>query len=194
MILSGRLNRSVFCRFVLIFSFRMNVLKCDPLYRHPTIREVAQLYKTKPACLFKDLGGMSSWIHQQYQRLPVVSEFVDYDPYSSFSEMKSDVDSRKRMKVSARNNFSLFDRQTNLYFRAVHDNDHINSLSDFSLPGEIRAFRSIANRCGDEEGRLFLFCEIVAQACFSVIEGYFGEQKYITIPPSLPDRTSLALL
>ena len=152
------------------------------------IREIAEYYSRTPGRPFPDQTGFQRWIAQQYHRLPLPIEYVDYDPYRSLEHMNAETASSGRLRITRRNNESIFDPSANLMFRAVHDHDHLRHRCDFGAFGEICACRVISNRCGDELGRALLFSEIIGQACVALVNGEFDDQKFVWFPRRTRDR------
>lgn len=117
-------------------------------------------------------------VKRAFDRLPFEVRFVDFDPYSSYEEMKADVLANNRMLVwTGASDTPLWDPLTNWQARAVHDWDHIQNDVDFSIGGEVEAYRrSAARRPG--LAPLYL-SEIVLQAAVQVHTGDFEEQKLV---------------
>lgn len=120
-------------------------------------------------------------IHQAFNTLPIRVQFVDHDPYSSFQQMRDQVQSTGTMLVyKGASDTPLWDQYTNWMARAVHDWDHIVKVCDFSLEGEAAAFRhSAACRPGLEP--LYL-SEILLQAAMNTYTGAFVPQKLVLAP------------
>lgn len=110
-------------------------------------------------------------------------EFTDRDPYRNFEEMRTDVESNRRMYVyTGGSETPLWSPQVNWMARAVHDWDHLQGGFDFSAMGEIEAFRYTAARMPQLE-HLYL-SEIALQAAASAIAGGFpeGPQRLVKAP------------
>ncbi|CAM2005272.1 hypothetical protein APED_01295 [Acanthopleuribacter pedis] len=166
-----------------------------PSFTAPTLSRPSQLvttisdqYTSSPSRLFPDLPDFEHWIADQYSRLPLRVEFVDFDPYRALEPMRAEVASTRVLQITTRHNESVFDPRINLMFRAVHDVDHIHHRCRFDLHGEVKACRAISARCGDEMGRALLFSEIVGQACVALAEGDFQQQKFVLFPLTLRDQ------
>lgn len=106
--------------------------------------------------------------------------FTDRDPYSSFEELRQDVESNRRMYVyTGSSETPLWSPQVNWMARAVHDWDHLVAGVDFSLLGELEAYRYTASKAPELEP-LYL-SEIALQAASSQLGGGFapGRQKLV---------------
>lgn len=114
-------------------------------------------------------------------------EFTDRDPYASFEELQADVVGNGHMWVfTGFSDTPLWSPQVNWMSRAVHDYDHVVANTDFSLPGEIRAYQFTAARAPELEP-LYL-SEIALQAASSVVLGGVfseGPQKLVFTDPSV---------
>ena len=157
------------------------------------MEDIAEQYCRTPNSQFPDIHSFQRWIAEAYSRLPMPIEFVDYDPYRSLAQMQAEVNSSGILRITTRNNESLFDPKVNLMFRAVHDTDHIRNNCDFGIHGEQQACRVITNRCRDELGKTLLFSEILGQACVARVRGDFEEQKYVRFPRRMRERALDAL-
>ena len=120
-------------------------------------------------------------------RKKVRIEFTDRDPYASFEELQADVVGNGHMWVfTGFSDTPLWSPQVNWMSRAVHDYDHVVANTDFSLPGEIRAYQFTAARAPELEP-LYL-SEIALQAASSVVLGGVfseGPQKLVFTDPSV---------
>lgn len=110
--------------------------------------------------------------------------FVENDPYRSYAEMRHDVLHNRRMRVwTGASQTPLWDEITNWKARAVHDADHIAHDVDFSIEGEVAAYRRSAARA---PGLAPLYLsEIVLQAAVQTYTGSFDEQKLVLPSPDV---------
>lgn len=109
--------------------------------------------------------------------------FVHGQPYETAEALKKAVRATGVLEISKDyNTHPIFDAQTNLEFRAVHDYVvHIGKDVDFTLKGEIAAYNHHA-RMAPPAAVPALFTEIVGQASVSALDGYFAEQKICLLP------------
>lgn len=109
-------------------------------------------------------------------------EFVDDDPYENDEDMRRKVKKTGVLKIwRGGTTHPIFDPETNIKFRAVHDYmAHIQANkfkgTNFTLKGEIQAFNAHAKTV-PPEGIPALFTEVVGQASFFLNYGFFPEQK-----------------
>ena len=114
----------------------------------------------------------------------ITFEFVDYEPYQDYGEMLYKFRKNNHLLVSTLHNESIFDKETNLLFRAVHDMHHIEYRAGFDFSGELFCARYFMNsffRLEHQlEERQILFSEIALQAAFALYYGEFAlEQKVV---------------
>ena len=109
--------------------------------------------------------------------------FTERDPYQSFEQMKADILANRRMFVyTGASETPLWTPEINWMARAVHDWDHLVADVDFSVPGELAAYRYTAARA-PQLAPLYL-SEIALQAAASSLLGGFptGAQKFVFVP------------
>lgn len=121
-------------------------------------------------------------IQREFQRLVkrVSVEFTERDPYPNVEAMRQDIESNKRMFVyTLFSETPLWTEKVNWMARAVHDWDHYVSGADFTMQGEIDAYRYTAAR-SPALAELYL-SEIALQAAANNIIGQFpsGAQKLV---------------
>ena len=100
------------------------------------------------------------------------------DPYSTQSEMKSDVETNKRLYISKdHSDHPLFSVEDNIIFRTVHDYIvHILGNKPFGAYGELQAYNLHA-KLVPEEAKAAIFTEVVGQVSWQNIHGSFPVQK-----------------
>lgn len=122
-------------------------------------------------------------VHREFERLSRKIEitFTARDPYQSFEELRADVESNRRMLVyTGGSDTPLWDEKTNWMARAVHDWDHIEGKFDFSVEGEIGAYRYSAKRA---PGLAPLYLsEIALQAASSALQGFQPGPQKLVVP------------
>jgi len=109
--------------------------------------------------------------------------FVDGQPYEDAEQMARDVGRTGVLLISREgNDHPVFDPETNLQFRAVHDYVvHLQQDSDFSELGELRAY-NLHRRLAPPDTWPALFTEVAAQACYVNSRGEFPVQKVAVLP------------
>ena len=109
-------------------------------------------------------------------------EFVDKDPYKDDDHMRWSVNRTGVLKIwKGGTGHPIFDVDTNLKLRAVHDYmAHIQALGSsgtgFDMKGEIQAYNTHLKTIPPAAAPA-LFTEVVGQAAFYLNKGYFPEQK-----------------
>lgn len=118
---------------------------------------------------------------QMLSRIDV--QFVDGQPYADAEQMAKDVARTGVLLISRDfNDHPVFDPETNLQFRAVHDYVvHLQQPSDFSSLGELRAY-NLHRRLAPPDTWPALFTEVAAQACYVNARGDFPVQKAAVLP------------
>jgi len=129
--------------------------------------------------------GQASRVHREFAKLERKLRiiFTERDPYPTFEALADDVRNHRRMYVyTGGSETPLWDERTNWMARAVHDADHVEGGYDFSVEGEIGAYRYSAKRAPGLS-RLYL-SEIALQAASSALAGGFapGPQKLVLAP------------
>lgn len=119
-------------------------------------------------------------IHKEFAELPIRIKFVDHDPYTSFEQMRDQVQSSGQMLVwTGSSETPLWDEKTNWMARAVHDWDHLVHQADFGMEGEALVTRqAIAAR--EKLAPLYL-SEIMLQAAVQNYTGDFAKQKLVLL-------------
>ena len=154
-------------------------------------RMVADAYLAAPAY---DVAEAWRWdvlaehIHTMFRRIQrgkngVEVRFVPGQPYDNAAELKAGVASTGVLLISYDDNeHPVFDAETNLAFRAVHDYVvHIGRDVDFTLRGEIAAYNA-RRAMTPPDAVPALFSEIVGQASVSALDGFFPAQKIALLP------------
>jgi hypothetical protein len=120
-------------------------------------------------------------VHREFRQLEqkIAISFTERDPYRNFEELAHDVRVNRRMFVyQGGSDTPLWDAHTNWMARAVHDWDHVQGSFDFSVEGEIGAYKYAAARA-PALAKLYL-SEIALQAASSAIAGFpDGPQKVV---------------
>ncbi|MGA1354445.1 MAG: hypothetical protein ACO32I_06695 [Candidatus Limnocylindrus sp.] len=104
--------------------------------------------------------------------------FVDGQPYRDDAHLVSEVRRTGKLLVPRDfNNHPVFTPEQNLQSRAVHDwFAHLAPSAEFSQRGELRAYNAQA-KLTPRAALPALFTDIVGQAMFATVYGYFAPQK-----------------
>lgn len=130
------------------------------------------------------LVELTSLIHREYAKLRETHDvvFVDTDPYPNFDALKAHHDRGSFFVFSGGSESGLFDAETNLMFRAIHDHHHCIANADFSLSGETDTYYHIAALTHHAEAKQVLYSEIVLQAAAYYHLGRFPDiQKVVLV-------------
>lgn len=153
---------------------------------------VAKAYKEAPAYqpeaapLFKKLIPFVENMFKKVQSRVDV-EFVDYDPYKDDNDLRNQVKATEKLKIwKGGTTHPIFDHNTNLKFRAVHDYmAHIQSIghrgTGFDMKGELQAYNAHLKTIPHAAAGA-LFTEVVGQASYFLTYGNFPEQKITLLP------------
>jgi len=146
-------------------------------------------YESQAVVSFK---AMEPFIHTMFKRISANVDIqpVDYHAYANAEELRQDVMQNGVMKVATIDfdpKEHIFDPETNMKFRAVHDYmSHIQAIgskgTEFTLMGEITAYNTHLKTMPPASWPA-LFTEVVGQVCtFYYLGGEFGPQKICLLP------------
>lgn len=154
----------------------------------PTINALAHSYIQDPDLILSDhdRADLIRFVAHEYKRLIQSGLNVvlcDDDPYSSFGEMLADYQHNFRLRVYTGGTSSpLLSDQLNIMFRAVHDAHHLMIGADFTMEGEIQAFKHAASLVHNSTLRKLFFSEIVLQAATFYATDAFPQQRIVDSP------------
>jgi hypothetical protein len=130
-----------------------------------------------------------SYLIRRFYDLPIGIVWSKDDPYTSFQEMKLDATQFGRIRVYTGGSPAIIDHQSNLMFRAIHDWAHIQSHSDFSMLGELNAYREMVRSANNYFNgkcpnyiKKILFSEVVLQSAAAFQQGLGVEQRIVILP------------
>jgi hypothetical protein len=146
------------------------------------VETLTRLYlESSPADISDEtIAQLCDWLMGEFQQLPLNLQFSNYMSYHNAAEMFADIE-QSQLWVSA----DSYD--TTLYpnpiygfiFQAVHDYDHYLSGSDFSLEGEITAYKVTAKRAPSLEIQKILYSEIVLRSAAHIYLGHAPAAKIV---------------
>ena len=133
--------------------------------------------------------AMMPFVDKMFDRikgLGIDIQFVDDHPYQGddgVEQLRQDVKKNGVLKISTKDaEHGVFDLTTNTKFRAVHDYmSHIQRKTGFDAQGEIASYNAHLQTV-PQKAYPALFTEVVGQACFYIVNGYFPEQKIVLLP------------
>ncbi|PSO87985.1 MAG: transposase [Cyanobacteria bacterium QH_9_48_43] len=147
----------------------------------PTLETLARLYiYGEPAEVSDDTKTeFCNWILEQFQQLPFAVQ-ADYTMhYDSAEEMFEDI-TKEHLWVSMEEYGSEF--YSNIFcgfaLLAVHDYDHYKSQSHFTLEGENKAYKMMANRAPSLAIQKILYSEFVLKSAAHL---YLGKRPDLKI-------------
>ncbi len=133
----------------------------------PKLETLAKLYLEGESVEISDVAQqeLCDWLMGEFQQLPINPMFSDYMRYRTAAEMCADI-AQYKLWVSA----DSYDSEIypnpfyGFAFLAIHDYYHCVAGADFSLEGEITAYRTLANRVPSLEIQKILYSEIVLKS------------------------------
>lgn len=150
--------------------------------KKPTLETLAKLYLNRePADVSDDTKTeFCDWILEEFQQLPFAVQ-ADYTMhYDSAKQMFDDI-AQEHLWVSMEEYDSQFYNNTFCGFAllAVHDYDHYQTQSYFTLKGEIQTYQTMANRAPSLESQKILYSEFVLKSAARLYLGKRPEQKVV---------------
>ena len=148
----------------------------------PKLETLAKLYLEGDSVENSDIDqqGLCDWIMREFQQLPINPMFSDYMRYRNAAEMCADI-AQEQLWVSADSyNSEIYPNPFyGFAFLAVHDYYHCVAGADFSLEGEIAAYRTLARRTSSLEIQKILYSEIVLKSSAYIYLSYIPEPKLV---------------
>jgi len=139
------------------------------------VETLAKLYlEGKPAEISDStIAELCDWLWSEFQATPLNLEFSWFDRYNNVAEMFADIQ-QSHLWVSADNYNTTLDLNPiySFIFQAVHDNDHYQTQSDFSLEGEIEAYNATAKRAPSLEIQKIIYSESVLRPAAQIFLGH----------------------
>lgn len=123
---------------------------------------------------------LSDWLMAEFQQLPLNLQFSDFQRYDSPEELFADIEQDQIWVSTEAYDTSIYDSP--FYggvLAAVHDYDHYLTQSDWTLAGEIVAYRATANRAPSLEIQKILYSQIVLRAATHLYLGHLPEIKIV---------------
>ena len=151
-------------------------------HQTPTLETLAKFYlNSEPAEVSDEIKDeFCNWILAQFQQLPFAVQ-ADYTMrYDSAEEMFADI-TQEHLWVSMEEYDSEFYSNTFCGFAllAVHDYDHYQTQSQFTLEGEIKAYQKIACRAPCLDIQKILYSELVLKSAARLYLGKRPELKVV---------------
>jgi hypothetical protein len=146
------------------------------------IDTLAKLYlESKPAEISTDtIAQLCDWLMGEFQQLPLNLQFSDYMRYANAAEMFADIE-QDHLWVSA-DSYDSAVYPNPIYgfiFQAMHDYDHYLTETDFSLEGEIIAYKFAAKRAPSLDIQKIMYSEIVLRSATYLYLGQAAVPKIV---------------
>ncbi|MEG4865388.1 MULTISPECIES: transposase [unclassified Microcoleus] len=143
---------------------------------------LAKLYlESKPAEISdQSIAQLCDWLMGEFQQLPLNLQFSDYMRYENAEEMFADI-KQGQLWVSAESyDSSVYPNPIyGFIFQGMHDYDHYLTDSDFSLEGEIVAYKFTAKRAPSLDIQKILYSEIVLRSAAYLYLGHRAAPKIV---------------
>ena len=135
----------------------------------------------------KERVDFSWYVNSEYNGLINRYSFVRFershtDPYESYEAMVFDIVRNNRLVTYTGGTDSVWDKETNIRLRTIHDWAHYISHSNFTFEGKLSTWRWAAGprvRGVSDAVRSILFSEVVLQAAYTLTIGKFPTQKLV---------------
>jgi len=147
------------------------------------LEKLAKFYlEGKPAEISEETQReLCDWLMQQFRQTPINPQFSDYLCYQNADEVFADIE-QGHLWVSAEESYDISIYPNPFYgfaFLVMHDYDHYTTRGDWSLEGEIKAYKAAAARAPSLEIQKILYSQIVLRAAAYLYLGYAPEPKTV---------------
>ncbi|MEH2042460.1 hypothetical protein [Nostoc sp.] len=148
----------------------------------PKVETLAKLYLEGESVEISDIAQLElcDWLISEFQQLPINPMFSNYMRYRTAAQMCADI-AQQQLWVSA----DSYDSEIypnpfyGFAFLAIHDYYHCVANADFSLEGEITAYRTLANRVPSLEIQKIIYSEIVLKSSAHIYLGHSPTSKLV---------------
>lgn len=152
------------------------------------VKTLAKLYlESSPAEISDEtIAELCDWLMTEFQQLPLNLRFADYSHYDSAEAVFADIEQDQLWVSTEAYDTSIYSSPFyGAVLAALHDYDHYLSHSDWTLEGEITAYRATANRVPSLNIQKILYSQIVLRAATHIYLGHTPKPKIV-----FPDRPS----
>ncbi|MDJ0573095.1 MAG: transposase [Pleurocapsa sp. MO_192.B19] len=146
------------------------------------LKTLAKLYLDgKPAEIAEQtIDAFCEWIMTEFQQLPFAVQASDFMGYETAAEMFADIEQGHLWESVENYDSEIYPNPFyGFALLAIHDYDHYLCQSDFSLEGEIAAYKEAANRATSLEMQKILYSEIVMKSAARIYLGYTPKSKVV---------------
>jgi hypothetical protein len=123
---------------------------------------------------------LCDWLMDEFHQLPIDLRYSEYMRYANAEEMFADIQ-QGYLWVSAENYDSAVypNPVYGFIFQGMHDYDHYLTNSDFSLAGEIVAYKSTIERVPSLEIQKIIYSEVVLRTAAYLQLGHAAAPKVV---------------
>jgi hypothetical protein len=126
------------------------------------------------------IANFCEFIMDEFKQLPLAVQASTSMRYETADELFADIEQQHLWVSTEAYGADVYPNPFyGFALLAVHDYDHYQTHSDFSLEGEIRAYRAIANRAPSLEVQKILYSEIVLKSAAHLVRGHTPEPKLV---------------
>lgn len=146
------------------------------------VKTLAKLYLDSPPAKIGDetIAQLCDWLMGEFQQLPLNLQFSDYPRYGTATEMFADIEQGHLWVAADSYDATVYPNPIyGFMFQGIHDYDHYLTKSDFSLEGEITAYRFAANRAPSLELQKILYSEIVLRSAADLYLNHAAMPKIV---------------
>ena len=136
---------------------------------------------SKPAEISEQtIDELCEWIITEFQQLPFVVQASNFMRYETAEEMFSDIEQGHLWESMENYDSEIYPNPFyGFALLAIHDYDHYICQSDFSLDGEIVAYKAAASRATNLEMQKILYSELVLKSAARLYLGHVPESKVV---------------
>jgi hypothetical protein len=148
----------------------------------PKLATLAKLYLEGESVEISDIAQkeLCDWLMGEFQQLPINPMFSNYMRYQNAAEMCADIAQNQLWVTADSYDDEIYPNPFyGFAFLAIHDYYHCVAGADFSLEGEIAAYRTLANRATSLEIQKILYSEIVLKSSAHIYLSHLPESKLI---------------
>jgi hypothetical protein len=152
------------------------------------VETLAKLYLDSEPAEIPDetIAELCDWLMGEFQQLPLNLRFSDYSHYDSAEQVFADIEQDQLWVSTETYDTSIY--SSPFYggvLAALHDYDHYLAHSDWTMEGEIAAYRATANRSPSLNIQKILYSQIVLRAATHLYLGKAPKPKIV-----FPDHPS----
>lgn len=146
------------------------------------VETLAKLYLESKPAEFADetITQLCDWLMDGFHQLPLNLQFSDYMRYANAKEMFDDIEQGQLWVSADSYDSSVYPNPIyGFIFQGMHDYDHYLTHTDFSLAGEITAYKFAAKRAPSLDIQKILYSEIVLRSAAYLYLGHAADPKIV---------------